>query len=356
MVALHSTDPATVYVSAWARCPTMLPDDLDTDLYDVRSLIRIHAMRRTMWVVPTDRVSVFDASVGAQVAARERTRLLKMVAEHIDEPVEGWFDRCRSQVLEYLHQHEFAYAEDLRTAVPEFGLRIEYGTGTFGVGPRVLFQMAVEGDIVRTSPRGSWRSNVYAWTLRDRWLPDPPEPWDEDAARAELARWWLEGFGPGTLDDLVWWTGWGKRVTRRALQACEAVEVDLDGEPGFVASGDTDEPEPADPWVALLPSLDPTTMGWKNRQWYLGEHASHLFDRNGNAGPTVWADGRVVGGWAQQPDGAIVVGYLEAIEPDVDDLVTATAERLQSWLGDHVVVPRFRTPMETELTSRKGDT
>ena len=38
-----------------------------------------------------------------------------------------------------------------------------------------------------------------------------------------------------------------------------------------------------------------TFMGWKERDWFLGEHAEPLFDRNGNAGPTVWRDGRVVG-------------------------------------------------------------
>ena len=100
------------------------------------------------------------------------------------------------------------------------------------------------------------------------------------------------------MTDLKWWTGWTLTQTRAALGAIEAVEVDLDGMPGFVLPGDLEpEPEP-EPWAAFLPSLDPTVMGWKERDWYLGEHAATLFDRNGNAGPTVWWNGRVVGGWA----------------------------------------------------------
>ena len=35
-------------------------------------------------------------------------------------------------------------------------------------------------------------------------------------------------------------------------------------------------------------------MGWRERVWYLGDHAKMLFDTNGNAGPTVWVDGRVM--------------------------------------------------------------
>ena len=61
------------------------------------------------------------------------------------------------------------------------------------------------------------------------------------------------------------------------------------------------------------PTLDPTTMGWKEREWYLGPHERVLFDRNGNAGPTVWWDGRVVGGWSQREDGEIVFELLEDV-------------------------------------------
>ena len=49
--------------------------------------------------------------------------------------------------------------------------------------------------------------------------------------------------------------------------------------------------------AALLPVLDATTMGWKHRDFYLDpEHTPYLFDTNGNAGPTVWCDGRIIGG------------------------------------------------------------
>jgi hypothetical protein len=69
--------------------------------------------------------------------------------------------------------------------------------------------------------------------------------------------------------------------------------------------------DPPDDWVALLPALDPTVMGWKERDWYLGGHAGDLFDRNGNAGPTVLHNGKVVGGWAQRPDGEVVYELQE---------------------------------------------
>jgi hypothetical protein len=113
-----------------------------------------------------------------------------------------------------------------------------------------------------------------------------------------------------------------------------------------------DDPAPTgqvEPWVALLPSLDPTTMGWKDRAWYLGPHRARLFDPYGNAGPTVWSDGRVVGGWGQRPDREVVVRLLDDIGTEKSRQVEAEAARLTDWLAGVVVRPSFPTPLQREL-------
>ena len=96
----------------------------------------------------------------------------------------------------------------------------------------------------------------------------------------------------------------GGKVVGMVAQADVARDLD-DGTTGHVLPGDLEATPPSEPVAALLPGLDPTTMGWKARAWYLGEHGPRLFDRNGNAGPTIWWDGRIVGGWASMPDGVI---------------------------------------------------
>ena len=40
-------------------------------------------------------------------------------------------------------------------------------------------------------------------------------------------------------------------------------------------------------------------MGWIERDWYLGPYKAQLFDTNGNAGPTAWWNGWIVGGRRQ---------------------------------------------------------
>ena len=166
-----------------------------------------------------------------------------------------------------------------------------------------------------------------------------------------LARRWLEAFGPATVTDLQWWTGWTLGHTRAALAELETSEVDLDGVSGIVLADDVEPEAELPPAPALLPALDPTPMGWQQRDWYLGPHKERLFDRNGNVGPTVWWDGRIVGGWATRRGGDIVWRGLEDIGAEGARAVDAAAATLESRLGGTTVIPSFRTPLERELSS-----
>jgi hypothetical protein len=94
-------------------------------------------------------------------------------------------------------------------------------------------------------------------------------------------------------------------------------------------------------------------MGWRERDWYLRpELRPRLFDGSGNVGPTVWWDGQVVGGWAQRKDGEIVWRILTpgGLGHEADTAIAAAAERLRAWVGTTPITPRFRTPLERELT------
>jgi len=128
------------------------------------------------------------------------------------------------------------------------------------------------------------------------------------------------------------------------------VEVDLDGATGFLLPDDL-EPVPApEPGVALLPGLDPSTMGWKQREFYLDPaHVPVLFDRNGNGGPTAWVDGRIVGGWAQRRDGTVVLRLLVDVGAENRVALERAAYELERLLGDVRFTPRFPAPLQAEL-------
>jgi hypothetical protein len=360
MVGLHSSDPASVYLSAWARVDGFVPADLEDALYRRRSLVRMLGMRRTLFVVPVDLAAVMHEACTKARAPAERRRLVRMLEEQGVAAAgrgERWLDRVASATLGALRARGEASARELTADIPELGTKLDFGRGTtwaatVGVSTRVLFLLATEGLIVRARPLGSWTSGQYRWATTEHWLGGPLPEIDHAEACADLLGRWLRTFGPATKTDLRWWTGWTARLTTATLGAIGAEEVRLREGTGFTIPGDADPLGEVEPWVALLPGLDPTVMGWRERGWYLGDHASDLFDRNGNAGPTVWANGRVVGGWTQDDHGEITVKLLARLDAVTRPMIDGERERLRGWLGDVRIKPRFPTPLEQALASR----
>ncbi|HEV2754580.1 MAG TPA: winged helix DNA-binding domain-containing protein [Actinomycetota bacterium] len=356
LAGLHSSDAASVYLSARARVRGFEVADLETALYVDRTLVRVLGMRRTMFVVPVDLAPIVHGACTRALARRERARTIAFL-EGGGVTTDGarWLKRVESETLALLREKGEATAVELRREIPELQRQIPVGAGTkwegtIGASTRVLFLLANDGKIVRTRPRGSWLSTQYRWAPVETWLGRGIDTMEAGPARAELVRRWLRSFGPGTLADVKWWTGWTVAQTKAALAAAGAVEVNVDGATGYVLEDDAAPVRAPRPRAALLPALDPTVMGWAERDWYLGEHRAALFDRNGNAGPTVWWGGKVVGGWAQRSKGAVVFRLLEDLGREGRSAVAAEAAEVERWLGDVRVIPRFRTPLEKELS------
>ena len=355
MVCLHSSDPASVYLSAWARVDGMAVADLDRALYVDRSLVKHLAMRRTLFVFPREILALAQAGASNRVAEAERRRLVRDVeAAGLQRNGERWLSEASERVLAVLSDGREARSSELRKEIPLLEGSITYGEGkSWGgqmpVGPRVLTTLSAAGRIVRASNDGAWTISRPRWAATSSWLGEEIEPREERDGVAGLVERWLRTFGPGTAGDLKWWLGSTVAAVRRALADLEAVEVELEGQTGYLLPDDLEPTERVDPWAALLPPLDPTTMGWFERDWYLGPYRPQLFDTSGNAGPTAWWDGRIVGGWRQNDDGEIVLQLLEDVGSEGRAALESEAARLTEWLDGTRALPRFPSPLSKAL-------
>ncbi|MEU2041734.1 winged helix DNA-binding domain-containing protein [Nocardia niwae] len=358
LVALHATDPATVFLSVAARAEGLTPADVEQALYADRSLLRMLAMRRTMFVVPVESVPILQAACADALAHKQRRTYGKYLEQAGigDGDVRRWWAEVETETHKALLDRGAATGAQLSKDVPRLRTQVNtapdkaYSKPT-NITTWVLVTLGCEGRIVRGRPNGGWTSSQYTWAPIESWLPGGVAPMPADEARVELVRRWLRAFGPAPVSDVKWWTGWTLGEVHAALGALDLVEVDLDGVTGVLLADDVEPVAAPEPWAALLPALDPTPMGWQTRGWYLGPHAPSLFDRNGNVGPTVWCDGRIVGGWAQRKDGEIVYRLLEDVGADAEALIAAQAQRVAEWFGEVRAIPRFRTPLERELTA-----
>ena len=174
-------------------------------------------------------------------------------------------------------------AGDLSKAVPELAVRVPMNEGkAYAATHRARPAGAPPARRRRAGGAGPHHRRVdqqpppLAPAGRVARPPDPRPAGRGGTGRARraVARP-LRSRRPST--DLKWWTGWTLGHTRAALADLDVEAVDLDGEEGIVLAGDTDT-DRSEPFVALLPGLDPTTMGWKQRAWYLGDHRPRIFD------------------------------------------------------------------------------
>jgi hypothetical protein len=357
LVAIHGTDPATVYLSIAARSADPTVGAIESALYEQKALIRLLGMRRTMFVVPQDLAAVIHAACTRAIAVGLRRATLKLYADaDLAADLDAWLRTLEDATALALERRGEATAQELSADVPDLKKQVVVAAGknyegVQGVATRILMQLAAEGRIMRGRPRGSWISTQYRWAPIDAWLSGGLASWDTGLAQGELIRRWLYAFGPGTLVDLKWWTGLTMGEVKRALEQVDVVEVDLECGTGLVLADDVEPVPPTEPWVALLPALDSTPMGFSERGWFLGAHAPRIFDRSGNIGPTVWSDGHVVGGWAQRKNGTIAYKLLEDVGAAAEHAIQARAHRLEAWLGSVRIVPRFRTPLERELSA-----
>jgi hypothetical protein len=351
LVCFHASDPASVYLSAWARVDGMTVGDVDRALYAERSLVKHLAMRRTLFVFPRETLSFAQAGASERVADVERRRLVKHVeAAGLQRDGERWLAEASRQVLAALSDGREASSTELRKEIPLLEGSLSYGegkswAGKMSVGPRVLTTLSAGGQVVRATNDGAWTVSRPRWAAMASWLGEELASHTEAEGVAKLVELWLRSFGPGTERDLKWWLGSTVGAVRRALADLGAVEVEVGGAAGYVLPDDLDPVEPVEPCAALLPPLDPTTMGWADREWYLGPHREQLFDLSGNAGPTAWWDGRIVGGWAQREAGEVDVQLLEDVGAEGRRALESEADRLTDWFDGKRALPRFPSPL-----------
>ena len=236
IIALHGTDPASVYLSAWARtAPTTMSAGTSADkaaiehaLYEERSLVRMLGMRRTVFVVPAALVPVIQAACTDQIAERLRRQLTQVVREAgIASDAATWLKEVGEATVRALAARGSATGAELAAYEPRLRTQIlaaadnPYG-GAVNLTNRLLTVLSAEGLIVRGRPRGGWTSTQFAWSV----APDRADLTAADA-RAELARRWLLAFGPALVSDLQWWTGWTAGQVKQVLGQLEVTEVDL---------------------------------------------------------------------------------------------------------------------------------
>ena len=369
IVALHATSATGPYFSLWARVGSFRREMLEDVLYEQRTLVKLLCMRVTLHVVVGDEAASFHQAFPFDFLERPTPPqfrgggLLSGAGLCKEKEAEALLEDLHRRVLAVVTENGPSTVRQMGDKVPELRAKIRHDVGKpyegeFSIGSRLVGGMCARGLRVRAKPRGTWRSNLYEYALPSDWLPGVDlESVAQEKARVWLVRRYLEAFGPATLDDVQWWTGLTKGETQETLEAVasEVAEAAIEGldDAHLMLADDVerlrDFAAPGTPHVFLLPSLDPYIMGYSDRRRFLApEHRKKVFDRAGNAVPTVWVDGRVAGVWGQRKDGQVFYELFESVG-DAEALLAEEVQRLEDFLEGEALPPGIRTPFTRSL-------
>jgi len=367
VVALHATFAAGPYLSLWARVPGFQREWLDDALYERRTLARLLCMRTTLHVVPAGDLPFFFQAYAPhtmRTGLRDGESLLVQAGVCQEEGAGALLSELHQRVLDLLARQGPSTGQEISQAVPELQARVRYSIGKsyegeLSLGSRLVPGMCTLGLLIRARPQGTWRSNLYAYAALAGWLPEVDlQSASPQEAQAWLVQHYLATFGPATFDDVQWWTGFSRREVQASLEALkpalQEVTVEGWGDGHLMLAGDAQRMRgftpPDGPYVFMLPGLDPYIMGYRGRRRFLApEHRGKVFDRAGNAMPTLWANGRVVGAWGQRKDGSVAYSLFETVSEREQALLEACCGQLEGFLGGEFLPPRTRTPFTRTL-------
>ena len=369
VVALHSSDPVTVYLSATARMAHPSIAAVSDALYEQHAVVRHHAMRRTLWVMSPEVAREAHAACTVGLVRPEWNRTVKLHRIERDH-------RRRRRVAARRRARHPRRTPPARLgehpADRPGGARADQ-TAAHG-GRQVVRGVAGRAHAGPAAPR--LRRRHHPWTAGRHLDQRPVRVVADRCGRTRraprrstrrrrgrrLVRRVLRAFGPMTTlrRSLV---ARRDRRQRRRRAACRRGGGGRHRrrrrpQTGWLLPDDLDVGSLA-PLTGRRCSPGSTRRRWGGTRatWYLGEHGALVFDRNGNGGPTLWVDGEIVGSWVQRKDGRIVHQLLQ-------DVPTPARHSLERQLGElrgpvrrrapHRALPRPHPTHPARLSAGRG--
>lgn len=290
LLGLHAKRPQTPYLMLQARLPNFTAEQLDDLLYQQRVLLRAHAMRGTVHMLPLAQYRIILAATAGQLDG-----MYQRAFKHLDNK-----QAIIEAILETIRQQGALLIEEIKAAL------------SLDVDNRDLYRLVnylcTSGVLVKSTVKGTWRNSVYRYQLLADWQPDIPNSnLDGPAAQAKLIEWYLAAYGPATLDDIVWWTGLTKTKVNKGLKSLSQTTVstyfEALADEAFLLQDDykvlsTWQPPDA-PQITFLPSFDAYVIAYIKRERLIDEgNYGRIF--RGVAGiiePVVLLNGRIIGTW-----------------------------------------------------------
>ena len=289
-----------MYVALWNRVTDFDPADLDRALID-RTIVKATVVRITIHAVDARDYPAFHEAMQPSLrASRLYDTRFTVAGVSIDET-----DALLPDLL--------AFADRPRT-----GAELEAWLDD-RLAPRpgkpVAWAFRTFAPLHHVPTGGAWSFGQPRRYVAADATGEPPRTGDPEASLVWLARRYLEGFGPASMQDFAQFAMVYRPRVRAALRVLvdrgDAIALEgLDGAELFDVPDGLLPPEDTPAPPRLLPMWDSTLLAYVDRSRIIPpEYRQHVTRKNGDVLPTLLVDGYVAGVWRPVADGIEVTAF-----------------------------------------------
>ena len=302
-------------MSIWARVKGTSIRQVNSAIWNDHTLVRAWAMRRTMFLLPSEQLAVFVRGTTRRATYHFRHALSRIGSQQkLDELLDAVLGalhepRTRSDLAEILAKsHGYKLKSKAgggwgnKRPVPW----VRVGGSLLPVG--WLLHVIAARDVIVSGPGDG---NEATYVRADKWIPhwrDMPV----DKAERELLVKYLRAFGPTTLQDFALWAGMYVRDAKPIWQSEveNLVQVDVEGWKASILQSDLLDLEKAEldePVVRLLPYFDSFLLGHKSHRNIVDQrNHKKIYRDQGWVSPVLLVDGRAQGIWSHEQNKSIL--------------------------------------------------
>jgi hypothetical protein len=286
---LHATGATTPFLSLHSRMNQFRKKILIKELTEERSIGKLRCVRRTIYIIPKKMLPVVFAA----------TKKMQWINSDLYKKYlgvnEGEYNEISKRIQKLIDNRGLS-AKEIKNEIT-----------TKANISSIINLMCDQGLIYRGFPKSGWKSNLHTYYNFKHYFPDINlDTYKEKDAQKMLIKKYIKVFGPVTLRDIVWWTGFKTTTVKQIIEEINddlrEIKVDkLDGTL-IVEKNDlkklSDLKFPKKHVINILPLLDPLVMGYKQRDRFFEQsNYNYFFDKSGNATNTILLNGRNIGVW-----------------------------------------------------------
>ena len=335
---IHAQLMSAAELAIWARVEGITRDQIQAALWERRNLVKTWCMRGTLHLLPAAEYPTYVSALRTRTRHRSPA-WLKRIGVTLGE-MEGIIKGIRAALDgRTLTRDALASAIGQRLG-SHVKRRLLWGWGS------LLKPAAYQGYLCFGPSRGQ---NV-TFVRPDQWLGTGRRlnDLDSDAALKVIGRRYLGAYGPATYGDFaLWWGGGtGRGQAKRMLRALasEIVEVNIEGQPGWMLAKDAAQTKKTaiGETVRLLPHFDGYTLHFRPRQHLVPPRfAARIFRNQGWISPVLLINGIAAGTWELARTGRNFEVRLQPFAPLRQSFlrkIKEEADRLGEFLGGRVRV------------------